>query len=159
MEELMGSILGAVLGGILLLGAWAIFGVLTFIIYKKMVGAKSWKKATTICYITLPLGFFPSVIASCIYIAKFKKVLKTNCEMISKTTDNSSVDVFWNYVKEWGFCNKPEQWNQLRGAWFIVNESSNVSTIKKKELRDYLIVNGLRLNNSEKQIIDNYAMK
>ena len=76
--------------------------------------------------------------------------------MVSNSTDNASVDRFLTYVKQWGFCNEPQQWNQLRGAWFIVNECSNVSTAKKKELRDYLITNGLRLNNSEKQIIDNY---
>lgn len=134
-----------------------VFVVMAFIPYKIMVSLKSWKKAQIVFFITfIPFCLIPPVIASGLYESKFKKVLKANCEMVSNSTDNVSVDRFLTYVKQWGFCNEPQQWNQLRGTWFIVNESSNVSTAKKKELRDYLITNGLRLNNSEKQIIDNY---
>ena len=134
-----------------------VFVALALIPYKIMVSVKSWKKAQIVFFITLiPFCLIPPIIASGLYIWKFKKVLKSNCEMVSNSTDNASVDRFLNYLKQWGFCNEPQQWNQLRGAWFIINESSNVSTTKKKELRDHLIVNGLRLNNSEKQIIDNY---
>lgn len=118
------------------------------------------EKAQIVFFITLiPFCVIPTFIAAGLYESKFKKVLKANCEMVSKSTDNASVDRFLNYLKQWGFCNEPQQWNQLRGAWFIINECPNVSTAKKKELRDYLITNGLRLNNSEKQIIDIYANK
>lgn len=132
--------------------------VFTVVDYKIMVSVKTWKKAQIVGWVTLIFFLFiPPIIAGSLYMWKFKKILKTNCEMVSKSTDNASVDRFLKYLKQWGFCNEPQQWNQLRGAWFIVNESSNVSTAKKKELRDYLIINGLRLNNSEKQIIDNCA--
>ena len=134
-----------------------LMAVFTIIDYKIMVSVKTWKKAQIVGWVTLIFFLvIPPIIAGSLYTWKFKKVLKTNCEMVAKLTDNSTVDKFLTYVKQWGFCNEPQQWNQLRGAWFIVNESPDVSTTKKKELRDYLIVNGLRLNNSEKQIIDNY---
>ena len=121
-----------------------VFGGIIYLDYRVMVAVKKQK-----------LAFVPFA-AYGLYSLKFKKVLKTNCEMVSKLPSDSSVDVFINYVKQWGFYNHPEQWNQIRGVWFIINESSNVSTYKKKELRDYLMTNGLRLNNSEKQIIDNF---
>lgn len=142
------------IGGFVALAYMVVF---TIIDYKIMVSVKTWKKATVVFWTTLIFFLIiPPIIASGLYVSKFKKVLKANCEMVSNSTDNVSVDRFLTYVKQWGFCNEPQQWNQLRGTWFIVNESSNVSTAKKKELRDYLITNGLRLNNSEKQIIDNY---
>lgn len=138
-----------------------VFGILCVIAivvgdYLLMIKAKKQKTATTILVSTLLLTFVFPLIAFGLYTAKFKSVLKTNCDMATKSPEDNSVDVFLDYVKEWGFWNEPQQWNQIRGVWFIINESSNVSTAKKKELRDFLIVNGLRLNNSEKQIVDNY---
>lgn len=132
-----------------------VFGGIIYLDYRVMVAVKKQKLAFVVFAISLLLAFVPFA-AYGLYSLKFKKVLKTNCEMVSKLPSDSSVDVFINYVKQWGFYNHPEQWNQIRGVWFIINESSNVSTYKKKELRDYLMTNGLRLNNSEKQIIDNF---
>ena len=132
-----------------------VFGGIIYLDYRVMVAVKKQKLAFVVFAISLLLAFVPFA-AYGLYSLKFKKVLKTNCEMVSKLPSDSSVDVFINYVKQWGFYNNPEQWNQIRGVWFIINESSNVSTYKKKELRDYLMTNGLRLNNSEKQIIDNF---
>ena len=129
-------------------------GIIDYIL---MVKFKKQKTAYIIMCATIFPGFFASMIAYGFYSLKFKKVLKENCQKVSFSPSDISVDVFLNYVKQWGFYNHPEQWNQVRGVWFIVNESSNVSTIKKKELRDYLIINGLKLHNSEKQIIDNYV--
>ena len=123
--------------------------------YRIMVAVKKQKLAFVVFAVSIVMFFVPFVSYG-LYSLKFKKVLKTNCEMVSKLPSDSSVDVFLNYLKQWGFYNHPEQWNQIRGVWFIINESSNVSTYKKKELRDYLMTNGLRMNNSEKQIIDNY---
>lgn len=125
--------------------------------YYFMVKLKKQKSALTILVSTLILTFIFPLIAYGLYTFKFKKVLKANCDFVAKSPNDNSVDMFLNYVKQWGFYNHPEQWNQVRGVWFIVNESSNVSTVKKKELRDYLIINGLKLHNSEKQIIDNYS--
>lgn len=133
-----------------------VFGGIIYLDYRVMVAVKKQKLAFVVFAISLLLAFVPFA-AYGLYSLKFKKVLKTNCEMVSKLPSDSSVDVFINYVKQWGFYNHPEQYNQIRGVWFIINESSNVSTYKKKELRDYLMTNGLRMNNSEKQIIDNYS--
>ena len=121
-----------------------------------MVSLKKQKNAMTVAY-ALIIIWIISWPAYGFYTMKFKKILKENCQKVSSSPNDSSVDVFLNYVKQWGFYNHPEQWNQVRGVWFIVNESSKVSTSKKKELRDYLIINGLKLHNSEKQIIDNYS--
>lgn len=136
-------------------GAIAV-GVGFYAIYRIMVAVKKQNYAFVVMCVLFPV-FIIGIPAYGIYTLKFKKVLKAKCEMVSKITDNGSVDMFLNYVKQWGFFNHPEQWNQIKGVWFIVNESSSVSTSKKKELRDYLITNGLRLNNSERQIIDNFS--
>jgi len=129
-------------------------GIIDYIL---MVKLKKQKTAFIILGVTAFPCIFAGAIAYGIYTVKFKKILNQNCQIVSLEPSDSSVDVFLNYVKQWGFYNHPEQWNQVRGVWFIVNESSNVSTVKKKELRDYLIINGLKLHNSEKQIIDNYS--
>lgn len=129
-------------------------GVIDYILMMKY---KKQKTAFIIFGATAFPCIFAGAIAYGIYTVKFKKILNQNCQIVSLEPSDSSVDVFLNYVKQWGFYNHPEQWNQVRGVWFIVNESFNVSTSKKKELRDYLIINGLKLHNSEKQIIDNYS--
>ena len=139
-----------------LLGLFVLIS-LSYIIYRIMVLLKKQKNAMLVAYVLIFI-FIISWPAYGFYTMKFKKVLKENCQKVSFSPSDSSVDMFLNYVKQWGFYNHPEQWNQVRGVWFIVNESSNVSTVKKKELRDYLIINGLKLHNSEKQIIDNYKV-
>ena len=139
------------------MGAFILIVSIGIIDYILMVKFKKQKTAFIITYATIFPGFFASMIAYGMYSVKFKKVLNKNCKKVSFEPNDNSVDVFLNYVKQWGLYNHPEQWNQVRGVWFVVNESSNVSTIKKKELRDYLIINGLKLHNSEKQIIDNYV--
>lgn len=145
----VGEFFSNILFGIVLVG-------IIYLDYRIMVAVKKQKLAFVVFAFSIVMAFVPFA-AYGFYTLKFKKVLKTNCEMVSKLPSDSSVDVFLNYVKQWGFYNHPEQWNQIRGVWFIINESSNVSTYKKKELRDYLMTNGLRMNNSEKQIIDNYS--
>ena len=104
-----------------------VFGGIIYLDYRVMVAVKKQKLAFVVFAISLLLAFVPFA-AYGLYSLKFKKVLKTNCEMVSKLPSDSSVDVFINYVKQWGFYNHPEQWNQIRGVWFIINESSNVST-------------------------------
>ena len=141
------------------LGRWLLLAALCavyYVIYRFMVFLKKQKYAMIVAYVLVFIWII-SWPAYGFYTMKFKKVLKAKCELASKSPDDSSVDAFLDYVKQWGFYNHPEQWNQVRGVWFIINESSNVSTAKKKELRDYLIINGLKLHNSEKQIIDNYS--
>lgn len=131
-------------------------GGFVYLDYRIMLAVKKQKLVHVVFAFSIVMFFIVPFVAYGFYTLKFKKVLKTNCEMVSKLPSDSSVDVFLNYLKKWGFFNHPEQWNQIRGLWFIINESSDVSTIKKKELRDYLMTNGLRMNNSEKQIIDNF---
>ena len=60
------------------------------------------------------------------------------------------------YINSYGIINYPESWNKVRGVWFSINESSQVPTDKKRELRDFLTTKGLRLVGNDKNVIDNY---
>ena len=61
------------------------------------------------------------------------------------------------YINSYGIINEPESWNMVRGVWFSINESSQVPTDKKRELRDFLTTKGLRLVGNDKDVIDNYG--
>lgn len=52
--------------------------------------------------------------------------------------------------------NDPMSWNKLRAVWLAVNRSSNVTTEKKTQLRDFLMRKGLTMHYKEAEIIDNY---
>ena len=66
------------------------------------------------------------------------------------------VNEFIDKVQKCGFPNHPTAWNHIRGVWFVVNESSNVSTPKKTEFRNFLMSVGLRLVGNDKNVTDNY---
>ena len=66
------------------------------------------------------------------------------------------VDKYIEAVKKYGISNTPQNWNVVRGIWFVVNESSDITTEKKKELRNLLMSKGLRLVGNDKNVIDNY---
>ena len=52
--------------------------------------------------------------------------------------------------------NEPMYWNKLRAVWFAFNESSNVTTAKKTQLKNFLMLKGLNMHHNDAQIIDNY---
>lgn len=90
-----------------------------------------------------------------LYQSKYNKIRKQEINYLVNTLSDSSVDRFINYIKTWGCDNKPDAWGELKGAWQIVNESPNISYEKKKEMRDCLMLNGLKLYNNEMKIMQN----
>lgn len=84
--------------------------------------------------------------------AKLEKIAYGNLET-SQTNEN--VDEFIKVILKYGVLNQPTTWNRVRGIWFMVNESPNVTTEKKTELRNLLVSKGLRLTPNERKIIDN----
>lgn len=83
---------------------------------------------------------------------KLKKIAYKNLEA-SQTNEN--VDEFIKIVSRGSITNQPPVWNRVRGIWFMVNESPNVTTDRKTELRNLLVSKGLRLTPNERKIIDN----
>lgn len=53
------------------------------------------------------------------------------------------------------YTNHPNAWNKLRSVWITLNESSNVSTEKKKQLKQLLMLQGLTMHYQDAKIIDN----
>ena len=85
-----------------------------------------------------------------------RKYIHNMYNSLINSPNNEGVDKLITYIKKHGCVNKPNYWNRLRNVWYSCNKSSNVSTNKKEELLNLLLLNGIRLNNEDKQIIDNY---
>ena len=106
------------------------------------------------------------------FVIRFKrKVARANelnalgdriaADLTSYPTDEK-VFAFMNYIDNnagGGIHNTPQNWNRVRGLWFIANESPNVTTSTKKQFRDWLLIKGLRLTGNDKNVIDNYGKK
>lgn len=75
---------------------------------------------------------------------------------VANTPSDFTVDNLIAYIKREGCWNEPQYWNQLRAVWLAVNESPNVSTEKKKQLKQFLMLKGLTMHHQDAQIIDNH---
>lgn len=84
------------------------------------------------------------------------KRIENMYDVLINSPDNHGVDRLIIYIKKKGCKNTPNNWNRLINVWSSCNNSSNVSTNKKQELLNLLLLNGIRLNNEDKQIIDNF---
>ena len=100
--------------------------------------------------------FVSSIVAFFLYAVKFEKTKRKTFDTIIKNTDSNSPDILMKYINSYGIINYPESWNKVRGVCFSINESSQVPTDKKRELRDFLTTKGLRLVGNDKNVIDNY---
>ncbi len=105
---------------------------------------------TGICF------FGSGLIALFVLSAKYEKERKRIYEKVSAAPSNEGVDELMNFIKKYTINNTPHDWNQVRAVWFQCNESSNVTTEKKKELKNYLMLQGLRMHYKEAEVIDNY---
>ena len=53
-----------------------------------------------------------------------------------------------------GISNHPDNWNQYRGLWNVVNRSNKITTSTKEKFLAKLMGCGLHINNTK--VIDNY---
>jgi len=101
--------------------------------------------------------FFSALIALFMLYSKMAKDREKIYKELSINPTNQGVDKLITFIDEY-FCeNKPQEWNRLRAVWLAVNESSAVTTDKKKQLKQFLMLQGLRMHHNDAQIIDNYA--
>ena len=116
---------------------------------------------------TLPLASWTGVILGLItpyvgfvalgkYLYNFTKLRTSIYTETSKNPTIENVDKLIDFADSYTMLNQPKYWNQLRSVWFAVNESSNVPTNKKKELKQVLMLKGLTMHHNDAQIIDNY---
>lgn len=105
-------------------------------------------------FLTLPLffvGFF-AIIGATVQIRKEKDALYSK---ITISPSEQAVDELIANIEKYGCVNDPNSWNKLRSVWITINESPNVSTEKKKQLKQYLMLQGLTMHYRDAQIIDN----
>ena len=74
---------------------------------------------------------------------------------IAVSPSDQTADELIAYVQQYGCENNPNAWNKLRSVWITINESPNVSTEKKKQLKQFLMLQGLTMHYQDAQIIDN----
>ena len=74
---------------------------------------------------------------------------------ITAAPSEQTADELIELIQKYGCDNEPNAWNKLRSVWITINESPNVSTEKKKQLKQFLMLQGLTMHYQDAQIIDN----
>ena len=100
---------------------------------------------------------FTGMIAQIIVYNKFEKKKTKLFKEVSAIPSDSNVDKLIDFLDHSIFDDKPNNWNQLRAVWFAVNESPDVTTTKKKQLKQFLMLQGLTIHRQDAEIIDNYG--
>ena len=109
---------------------------------------------TAIFFLTVPfflIGFF-AIKGAQAQIEKEKDALYSK---ITISPSEQAVDELIANIEKYGCVNDPNSWNKLRSVWITINESPNVSTEKKKQLKQYLMLQGLTMHYQDAKIIDN----
>lgn len=126
-------------------------------IYKAIKGSSGYNAGGCLVF---SIAFLPCLPAYIIAVKRYNKEVKKFVEPIKEKIQtnpcDSNVDAYMDMIEEYGILNEPQSWNQVRAIWFMVNESPDVTTDKKRQLRNFLMAKGLRLTNSDKNVIDNY---
>ena len=96
-------------------------------------------------------------------IKSYAKELKKNgIELITIKDLNLNIEIDENVdflikdIEMFGCTNHPNAWNKLRAIWMTANESSNITTDKKKQLKQFLMLKGLTMHYQDSKVIDNY---
>ncbi len=97
------------------------------------------------------LGFFALVGA----LTQLRKERDQFFVRIAASPSDRSADELIAYIQQYGCENHPNAWNRLRSIWITFNESPNVSTEKKKQLKQFLMLQGLTMHYQDSKIIDN----
>ena len=74
---------------------------------------------------------------------------------IAMSPSDQTADELIAHIQKYGCENNPNAWNKLRSVWITINESPNVSTEKKKQLKQFLMLQGLTMHYQDSKIIDN----
>jgi len=129
--------------------------VVTNILYKIFIkGTKNGCLYLMLCIVTVVL--IPSFFLA---LYKCKRTMTKETEPlkgIEYAPTEPLVDKYMELIEKYGIDNTPQSWNKVRGIWFVVNESPDIPTEKKRILRNFLMTKGLRLVGNDKNIIDNY---
>lgn len=97
------------------------------------------------------IGFFALVGA----VTQLGKERNLFFARIAASPSDQTADELIAYIQQYGCENNPNAWNRLRSIWITFNESPNVSTEKKKQLKQFLMLQGLTMHYQDAQIIDN----
>lgn len=115
--------------------------------------------APTIYMIVTLFTFFlglTTLFAMILTSAKIDKQRGKVCDALVQNPSNENVDLLIKDIETYGCNNHPNAWNKLRAIWMTVNESSNVTTEKKKQLKQFLMLKGLTMHYQDAKIIDNF---
>ena len=161
--EAIGNLIASIakLGGLgILLILYIISIKLHMRLFRHWLEKRTTSKISLYIFITFFLTgicFFGSgLIALFTLSAKYEKERKKIYERVSMSPSDAGVDELMDFIKKYSINNTPNDWNQVRAVWFRCNESPNVTTEKKKELKNYLMLQGLRMHYKEAEVIDNY---
>lgn len=97
------------------------------------------------------IGFFALLGA----VTQLRKERDRLFARIAMSPSNQTADELIAYIQQYGCENNPNAWNRLRSIWITFNESPNVSTEKKKQLKQFLMLQGLTMHYQDSKIIDN----
>ena len=103
---------------------------------------------------------FPLILKK--YTAEVQAEAKKKTDFLIEVQNNpcdENVDKLIETIEKDGgvITNNPANWNTFRGLWFVYNESKNVTTEKKYQLRNWLMMKGLRITGQDKEVRDNYG--
>ena len=104
--------------------------------------------------LSLPFIIFVILILK---IKKKKEKYYSMYQMIAANPTNETVDMLIDFHTKNKCIDEPNCWNRLRAVWFAINESPNVTTAKKEQVKKFLMLNGLTMHHKDTIIIDNYA--
>ena len=104
---------------------------------------------------TFWLGF-STLFAMILTSARIDKQRNKVYDTLVQNPSDENVDLLIKDIEMFGCTNHPNAWNKLRAIWMTVNESSNITTDKKKQLKQFLMLKGLTMHYQDAKIIDNY---
>lgn len=108
-------------------------------------------------FLNFPGCIVCAIVYSLVYQHKLNNQKSAIFAKLTSNPDDSVVDEYIAHLNKFACEDTPNAWHQVRGVWYAVNNSANVTTAKKQELLTILLVKGLFLTDKEKQIIDNYG--
>lgn len=136
----------------------AIYVILSYLIASKIMYVKLYKNPRCTSQI-----FFISLITIFLlpaYIYAYRKYSKQRDGEIDSLAalETAPNEMLINKYMELmtKYC-EPQNTDKARAIWIIVNESSAITTEKKREFRNFLMTRGLNLVGNDKNVIDNYC--